>query len=245
MTIYSKLIEKVKEKQKSFALLIDPDKISLEQIKKTVSLASKSGVDYIFIGGSLLLNQSVEKIIKFIKDYIDVPIILFPGHPLQLADNADGLLFLSLISGRNADMLIGNHVSVAPLLKNSKVEVIPTGYMIIESGKLTSVSYISNTTPIPNDKDDIAMCTAIAGELLGLKIIFMDAGSGAYKTISSSMINRVKNNISIPLIIGGGIETPQQAIEACNAGADIIVVGNAIENDISLIDTISQAIHSL
>jgi putative glycerol-1-phosphate prenyltransferase len=245
MTIYSKLIEKVKEKQKSFALLIDPDKISLEQIKKTVSLASKSGVDYIFIGGSLLLNQSVEKIIKFIKDYIDVPIILFPGHPLQLADNADGLLFLSLISGRNADMLIGNHVSVAPLLKNSKVEVIPTGYMIIESGKLTSVSYISNTTPIPNDKDDIAMCTAIAGELLGLKIIFMDAGSGAYKTISSSMINRVKNNISIPLIIGGGIKTPQQAIEACNAGADIIVVGNAIENDISLIDTISQAIHSL
>jgi phosphoglycerol geranylgeranyltransferase len=160
-------------------------------------------------------------------------------------NNADAILFLSLISGRNAEMLIGNHVISAPLLKTTKLEVLSTGYMLIESGKATTVSYMSNTTPIPHDKNDVAMCTAMAGELLGLKLIFMDGGSGALQPISKKMIERVSSSISLPLIVGGGISTPKKAIENCNAGADIIVIGNAIEKDSSIIKAISNAIHGI
>src|SRR5262249_14932797 len=144
-------------------------------------------------------------------------------------NKADAILFLSLISGRNPEMLIGKHVTAAPLLKKSSLEVIPTGYMLVDPGHPTSVSYMSNTLPIPHDKNDIATCTAIAGEMLGLKLIFMDAGSGARTSINSSMIAAVRKELSLPLIVGGGIKTAERALEACNAGADVIVVGNSIE----------------
>lgn len=161
--------------------------------------------------------------------------ILFPGNSFQLSYKADGILFLSLISGRNAELLIGNHVIAAPFLKMSPLEIIPTGYMLVEGGTMTSVQYMSNTYPIPANKDDIALCTAVAGEMLGLKQIYMDAGSGAKYPISASMINTVSGGINIPLIIGGGISTPEKAAANAKAGADVIVVGNAIEKDPMLI----------
>jgi phosphoglycerol geranylgeranyltransferase len=165
-------------------------------------------------------------------------------NDLQISKKADGILFLSLISGRNAELLIGKHVIAAPVLKASLLEVLPTGYMLIESGKQTSASYMSNTNPIPADKDDIAMCTAMAGEMLGLKLIYMDAGSGAINAVSETMIKKVSTNINIPLIIGGGINSAEKALKACRAGADVIVVGNGIEKKVSLIKTIAKAVHS-
>jgi len=164
---------------------------------------------------------------------------------MQTHKAADAILFLSMISGRNPDLLIGKHVLAAPLLKKSGIEVVPTGYMIVDGGNITSVMYMSNTTPLPSDKNNIASCTALAGEMLGLKVIYMDAGSGAKNPISSSMIREVKEQISGPLFIGGGIRTPQQAIDACQAGADIVVVGNAIEKDQDLVGSLVQAIHGL
>jgi putative glycerol-1-phosphate prenyltransferase len=146
----------------------------------------------------------------------------------MIPEDADGLLLLSLISGRNAEMLIGSHVVAAPFLKTCRFEILPTGYMLIENGHPTAVSYMSNTTPIPAGQDDIAMCTAVAGELLGLQLIYMDAGSGAENPVRLPMIKKVRQNITIPLIIGGGIRTAKQAKEAAGAGADVIVVGNAI-----------------
>ncbi|MGA3013332.1 MAG: geranylgeranylglyceryl/heptaprenylglyceryl phosphate synthase, partial [Bacteroidales bacterium] len=170
---------------------------------------------------------------------------LFPGNQLMLPENADGLLLLSLISGRNAELLIGKHVLTAPYLKNCGIEILPTGYMLIENGHSTAVSYMSNTTPIPANQNDIAMCTAVAGELLGLQLIYMDAGSGAENPVRIPMIQKVRQNISVPLIIGGGIRNAEQAMNAANAGADVIVVGNAIEKQPSIINRLSEAIHSL
>ena len=239
--IYHSILEKKKKGQKQFVVLIDPDKlVSL----KTIDIAESSGVDYFFTGGSLLTNNNLEKCIEIIKKRSSIPVVLFPGNALQISRKAEGILFLSLISGRNAELLIGKHVVAAPLLKSSPLEILPTGYMLIESGKQTTASYMSNSNPIPADKDDIALCTAMAGEMLGLKLIYMDAGSGAINPVSESMIKKVKDHISIPLIVGGGIRTPQMALKACRAGADIIVVGNAIEKDNSLVKSIASAVHS-
>jgi len=173
-----------------------------------------------------------------------LPVVLFPGDAMQVNDKADGILFLSLISGRNADMLIGKQVVTAPILKQSSVEVLPTGYMLIDSGRPTTVSYMSNTTPIPHEKNAVAACTAMAGEMLGLKLIFMDGGSGALNPISEKMIATVSQSVDIPLIIGGGISSGEKAIANCKAGADIIVVGNAIEKDENLIFEIANAVHN-
>lgn len=162
---------------------------------------------------------------------------------MQVNKDADGILFLSLISGRNPDMLIGNQVISAPILKHSKLEVLPTGYILIDSGKPTTVSYMSNTTPIPYDKNDVALCTAMAGEMLGLKLIFMDGGSGATNPISESMISMVSQSLEVPLIIGGGICSAEKAVANCKAGADVIVVGNSIEKNPNLIQEIAQSIH--
>jgi putative glycerol-1-phosphate prenyltransferase len=163
----------------------------------------------------------------------------------MITGDADGLLLLSLISGRNAEMLIGKHVLAAPFLKTCNFEILPTGYMLIENGHHTAVSYMSNTEPIPSGQDDIALCTAVAGELLGLQLIYMDAGSGAENPVSPLMIKKVKQNISIPLIIGGGICTAKQAKDAAKAGADVVVVGNAIEKNLPLISELCDAVHSL
>ena len=244
-SIYNNIVLHHKKKQKQFAILIDPDNCKLSDIYALVKIAEDNNVDYFFIGGSLTTNRCLAEVIDEINEATSIPTIIFPGHPLQIYDKADAILFLSLISGRNPEMLIGNHVIAAPVLKDSAIEVIPTGYILIDGGNNTSVEYMSNTKPIPNDKISIAISTAVAGELLGLKTIYMDAGSGAKNPISTNMIRGVKEQINIPLIIGGGIDSPEKAFETCEAGADVVVVGNAIEKDQSLISEISDAIHSI
>lgn len=243
MEIYSTILSGKKKGKKKFAVLIDPDKISLPSLKTVVTLSNKAGVDFFFFGGSLLTRNTQDQGVKFLKENSAIPVVLFPGNSLQLNDCADGILLLSLISGRNPDMLIGKHVISAPFLKASKLEIIPTGYMLIDSGRMTTVTYMSNTTPIPRDKPEIAVCTAMAGEMLGLKLIYMDAGSGAESTIPAKMIELVKSTVSIPLIIGGGIDTSWKAGTILKAGADLIVIGNAIENDPQMILRIAEKIH--
>lgn len=243
--IYSKMLAAKAEKRKQISVLIDPDKPTIRELESLAQLAERVKADYFFVGGSLLTNDHLEICIDTLKSNSSIPVVLFPGNNLQISAKADALLFLSLISGRNADMLIGRHVIAAPYLKHSKLEVIPTGYMLIESGKTTSVEYMSNSFPIPSDKNDIAVCTAMAGEMLGMKLIYMDAGSGALNPVQTSMIQGVNNSIRIPVIVGGGIKTPEKAIENCNAGADIIVVGNSFEKHPELLSEMVTAVHSV
>lgn len=241
--IYSSILEAKQQGKKKFVVLIDPDNVRLGKLDKVLELSKSAHVDYFFIGGSLVVNDMLDMVLANIKKTTDIPMILFPGNSLQLSYKADGLLFLSLISGRNADLLIGKHVITAPFLKISPLEIMSTGYMLVDGGISTTVQYMSNTTPIPANKDDIALCTAMAGELLGLKMIYMDAGSGAKNPISTSMIDAVSSAIDIPLIVGGGIRTPEKAYENVKAGADVIVVGNAIEKDPQLIIDMAAAVH--
>jgi putative glycerol-1-phosphate prenyltransferase len=242
MNIYDTILS---GKRKQFAVLIDPDKYTRNTLLRTISVAVTAKVDLFLVGGSLVMKDSLDSCINTLKDNCEIPVILFPGSALQVNPEADAILLLSLISGRNPELLIGQHVIAAPYIRSSGLEVLSTGYMLVESGNNTTAKYISNTQPIPFEKDDIAMCTAMAGEMLGFKLIYMDAGSGAERSVPVSMIKAVRASISIPLIVGGGIRTPEAAIERCSAGADIIVVGNALENDPGLITEIGEGIHSV
>ena len=244
MNVYKYIQDSRKAGKKLFAILIDPDKQSKEELKQIVEKAKSAKADLFFVGGSLLTNNSLDSCLETLKRNSNIPVVLFPGNAMQVNDKADAILFLSLISGRNAEMLIGKQVITAPILKESSLEVLPTGYILIDSGKPTTVSYMSNTTPIPYEKNAVAACTAMAGEMLGLKCIFMDGGSGALTPISEKMIAKVRQSIDTPLIIGGGISCGKKAAANCQAGADIIVVGNAIEKDENLIEEIANAIHN-
>ena len=243
MTVYSHLLSNYQQKQKQLAILVDPDKQTIKDTERLMRIASDAGVDYFFVGGSLLVNNQLEVCVKTLKENSRIPVILFPGNTMQMSWKADAILFLSLISGRNAEMLIGRHVIAAPYLKMSPLEVISCGYMLVESGKTTAVQYMSNTMPIPADKLDIAICTAIAGEMLGLKLLYLEAGSGARQCVPTEMIEQVKQSITIPLIVGGGINTVGNATNACKSGADIIVVGTAFEQNPNLIHEIANAVH--
>ena len=212
----------------------------LEQI---IDLSIHCKVDYFFIGGSLIVNGQLDQCLQLIRQQCKIPLILFPGSSYQLSYKADAILFLSLVSGRNPDLLIGQHVIAAPYLKLSPLEILPTGYMLIEGGVDTTVLYMSNTSPIPATKSDIAVCTAMAAEMLGLKLIFMDAGSGAAHPVPSEMIASVRGAVSIPLIVGGGIRSAEKVHENLTAGADVIVIGNALETDPSLLIDIAATIH--
>ena len=245
MSIYNSLCERKTSGKKSFAVLIDPDKVNDEKMHHLVELAVNARVDYFLVGGSLVISNYLDACIKIIKANCSIPVILFPGSPSQVSKYADSLLYLSLISGRNPELLIGQHVVSAPFIKQSRLEIMSTGYMVIDGGAPTTVSYISNATPLPADKNEIAMCTAMAGEMLGMKLIYMDAGSGAKRAVSESMIEKVAGCISVPLIIGGGITDPEKAYLNCKAGADVIVVGNAIEKDERLIMEMAAAVHSV
>ena len=227
--LYQDILAK-KNKEKIISVLFDPDKSDEISIGNTLQIADKSGVDFYMIGGSLI-SKSINDKVSFIKKYSSRPVFLFPGNILQLCDKADGIFLLSLISGRNPDFLIGNHVIAAPFLKSGNLEIIPTGYMLVDTGKPTSVEYISNTRPIPGDKPDIAVATAMAGEMLGLKMIYLEGGSGAVCSVNTKIIKEVKQNITIPLIVGGGINSLPIAREIFEAGADIIVIGTAIEEN--------------
>ncbi|UII27836.1 geranylgeranylglyceryl/heptaprenylglyceryl phosphate synthase [Fulvivirga maritima] len=244
MSILSTLNQRKVTGQKSLALLIDPDNVEEPaDLGNLLNLAKECYVDYIFIGGSLITQSNVGKIVNTIKKECSIPTILFPGNNMHIDLSADAILFLSLISGRNPEFLIGQHVVAAPILKNSGIEILPTGYMLINSDTTSAVSYMSNTSPIPPDKYSVAACTAMAGEMLGLKLIFMDAGSGAKTAITPKMITQVNRSINVPLIVGGGIDTATKAKQSLEAGADMIVIGNAAEKNPNLMIEVSEKIY--
>ncbi len=227
-----KILKKIASlKQKGLAILIDPDKVNQTSLNELIINAIRAKIDLFLVGGSLISSDKMDMVLETLSKVENIPKVIFPGNGLHINSRADGILLLSLLSGRNADFLIGQHVIAAPALKRSDLEILPTAYLLIDGGKQTTASYISNTTPIPNNKPDIAIATAMAGEMLGLKLIYLDAGSGAECSVRPEMIKAVKNNISLPLIIGGGINSSSKARDAYAAGADIIVVGNATEKD--------------
>jgi putative glycerol-1-phosphate prenyltransferase len=241
--IYKNLQASRQERRHALAVLIDPDRVDVSNLKEVIGHAQAAKADYFFIGGSLVLRDDLEKTMDEVSAS-GIPSILFPGSTMQISSQADAIFFLSVISGRNPDLLIGRQVTAAPVVRESGLEVIPTGYMIVDGGAPTTVSYMSNTNPIPRNKEDIAAVTAMAGEMLGLKCLYMDAGSGAQGHIPLPMIQRVRGVVDIPIVVGGGIRTPEEATQVCAAGADVIVVGSAIEDDPMVVHEISAAIHA-
>ncbi len=221
-------------KRKLVARLIDPDRAGDEELAVAVRLAAEAGVDLFLAGGSLT-SVPVEDVIRRLKQLSTVPVVLFPGNLTQLTVTADAVFLLSVISGRNPELLIGNHVIAAPVLRSIRENVIPVGYVLIDCGGGTSVEYMSQTSPIPGGKNDIAVATALAGEMLGMKAIYLEGGSGADRPVNPSMIRAVRAEITIPLITGGGLDSPAKIEQAFDAGADMVVIGNGCEQDPSLI----------
>jgi putative glycerol-1-phosphate prenyltransferase len=239
-TIYQNIITSALKGEKLLAVLIDPDKMNLETISSFIYKVNQSIATHIFVGGSEVDEGVTETLVVEIKKLTELPVVLFPGDVIQITDRADGILFLSLISGRNPDYLIGKHVEAVSRLKNSNLEVIPTGYMLIENGKTTSVERVSGTKPIKRAQRQTILNTAKAGELLGLKLIYLEAGSGASHAIEPELILDVKEALNIPLIVGGGIRTNAEIELAYSAGADLVVIGTAFEKDISFFEHIKK-----
>jgi phosphoglycerol geranylgeranyltransferase len=222
-------------RRKRFALLVDPDAYDDDALEVLIGHINKVPPDLLLVGGSILFTP-IDMTITALKLGTHLPVFIFPGNVMQLSDQADGILFLSLISGRNPEFLIGNHVLAAPHLDQSAIEVIPTGYLLIENGRSTSVEYMSNTRPIPAGKTELAVATAMAGEMLGMKAIYLEAGSGAARHVGLDMITAIRKKISLPMIVGGGITTADQAEEVYHAGADMIVVGTAVEQEPTMVE---------
>jgi putative glycerol-1-phosphate prenyltransferase len=236
MMMLTSLVDKKSKNLKSLSVLIDPDKIhNNKSLKELLHICLKSEIDYIFIGGSLLVKNVLSDVVQLIKNNCQIPVVLFPGSNLHIDKSADAILFLSLISGRNPDLLIGQHVVAAPILKNSDLEVVSTGYILVGNDASTTVAYVSQTTPIPSNKSEIAVCTAMAGEMLGMKLIYLDAGSGAKEEVPPYMISQVNKSISIPLIVGGGLNTIEKVGKAYTSGADLLVIGTAAEENFNFL----------
>lgn len=230
-SIYTQILQSKSEKVKLLAILLDPDKIHWNHLSHLIEKIKHSPATHVFIGGSHVQTNILDDLIVVLKQKIELPIVLFPGNPSQISDKADGILFLSLISGRNSDYLIDHQVDAAPVLKKTKLEIISTGYMLIESGGETAVERISKTRPLDRTNLNLAVATAQAGEMLGNKLIYLEAGSGARQAVPLEMIEKVAQNIKIPLIVGGGIKDLQGIQDAYTSGADLIVIGTAFEND--------------
>ncbi len=226
--------------QKLLAVLIDPDKVEISTLKNFIEKVNASMATLIFVGGSEVEDSKTDKVVESIKSHTDLPIVLFPGDITQISERADALLFLSLLSGRNPDYLIGKHVEAVPKLKNTLLEVIPTGYLLIENGKQTSVQKVTKTQPMSRDHVQQVVATAKAGEYLGMQLIYLEAGSGAKKIIPLEMIKSVRTAVNIPLIVGGGITSRKALDEVFNAGADVAVIGTALENDESFFNAIKN-----
>jgi len=247
MNILSLFNQTRETKSPAFVILLDPDKMENQDISALVEKYANSGVDIFFVGGSLLDGQEFNSKVKQIKSAAgSKPVVIFPGGVNQVSRHADALLYLSLVSGRNADYLIGNQVLAVPAIKRSNIETISTAYMLIESGQTTSVEFMSGTKPIPRNKTDIAIAHALASEYIGFKMIYLEAGSGASQSVPNEMIKGVSESTHLPLIVGGGIKSPEEAHKKITAGANIIVVGNHFEknNNSGLIKEFSSAIHS-
>jgi phosphoglycerol geranylgeranyltransferase len=237
--IYNDILKAKSENKKLLAILLDPDKLILENLDVLISKINQSPATHIFIGGSLVENNIIDDLILKIRQFSPfggrgaLPIVLFPGNPSQISDKADAILFLSLISGRNPDYLIDHQVNAVPLLKKTNLEIISTGYILIESGNETAVERVSKTKPLDRNNINYVIQTAQAGEMLGNKLIYLEAGSGAKQAVSLEMIKKVAQNIEIPLVVGGGIVDLQQIKDSYTAGADIVVIGTAFENDMN------------
>lgn len=229
--IYHEILQSKKDKKKLLAILLDPDKISEESLQSIIPKINQSPATHIFIGGSLVLKNNIDEIIRELKQKTVLPILLFPGNPSQISIEAHGILFLTLLSGRNPDFLIEHQVKAAPILKKTNLEIISTGYILIECGSQTAVASVSKTIPLPRHNSDIAVATALAGEFLGNKLVYLEAGSGAKLSVPLETISLVSKNIGIPLIVGGGIKDSQGIEDAYAAGADLVVIGTAFEND--------------
>ncbi len=228
-------IQKAKAKQqKLLAILIDPDKISLATLASKIAQIEQLQAHFIFVGGSLLFTDILDELVLKIKEYTAIPVVLFPGAATQISKHADGILFLNLISGRNPEYLISNHVIAAPLLAQTTLEVLSTSYLLVASGRETTASYISNTKPIPSHKPELAVATALAGYYIGHQIVYLDGGSGALETVPTTMIAQVSKNIKLPLIVGGGIKNKKQLEAAYQSGADLVVIGTAFEEGLQL-----------
>ena len=246
MTTFEHLMKVKRDKGAGYLLLIDPDNIDPKKIPVFVREASKAGTDAFLVGGSLMLSHEFDKTISRIKENTKAPVIIFPGGVSQVSFEADAILFLMLISGRNPEYLIGNQVQAAPIIKQMHLEAISTGYMLIEGGNVTSAEFMSNTKPIPREKPEIAVAHALAAELLGLKILYLEAGSGAKHSVPDAMIKKVSKHCSLPLIVGGGIRTPEEAKNKVKAGASFVVTGTIIEENShgAIIQEFAKAIHS-
>lgn len=245
MQVYNYLLDIVKTKKAGFIVLIDPDKVSPKQAIAVACQAQETGADVLFVGGSLLFSNELDQILTAIKQEVTLPLILFPGGVNQISAKADAILFMSLISGRNSEYLIGEQVKGAPLIKRSGIEPISLGYMLIEAGRPTTAQFMSGTQPIPRHKPEIAAAHALAGEYLGMKMIYLDGGSGAQYSVPEEMVAAVRNYTTIPLIVGGGVRTPELAASKVRAGANFVVVGTALEQDASaaLMREMADAVH--
>jgi putative glycerol-1-phosphate prenyltransferase len=241
--VYPSMLQSRVAGYKQLAVLIDPDRLRTQSVEALIALAER-GIDFFFIGGSLLMDEKMEECLQLLRRYVPQPLVIFPGSPLQISASADALLLLSLISGRNPDLLIGQHVIAAPYLKAAGLELIPTGYLLIDGGVSTTAAYMSGTQPIPPDKIEIAVCTAMAGTMLGLKVLYLDAGSGAQRQVSAEMLQAVRAAVEVPIITGGGIRNGEQAYSQLRAGADLLVVGNALEKDPELLIDIAAAVRA-
>lgn len=233
--IYLQILRNIAAGRKMFVVLLDPDKCHLQDTEKLLYLLKNYPPDFIFVGGSQTIG-STEWLIHLLKERLDIPVVLFPGNVSQFAPNADALLFLSLLSGRNPEYLVGQHVTSASAIHQSGVEVIPTAYLLIDGGKESAVQTISQTTPIAATDTETAIATALAGEMLGMKMVYLEAGSGALQAVPEKMIAAVKERISVPLIVGGGIKDPEKMKDIFKAGADIVVIGNVLESELGLIE---------
>jgi len=242
MDIYSRIITKSKSGGKQIAVLIDPDKHASSDFISLAKRMSTFAIDYFFIGGSLLSKDLLDECLIAFKQETNIPLVIFPGGIMQVNSKADALLFLSLVSGRNPELLIGKHVESVPYILDANLESISTAYLLIDGGNITTAQYISNTIPIPSDKPEIAALTAKAGEMIGMKMVYLDAGSGAKNSIPKQLIHSVKNMITVPLIVGGGIKTAKEAQEKLEAGADLIVVGNVLEKNESILKEIISVV---
>ncbi len=240
--IYQKILQS-RNHARLFSLLIDPENHTRESLIRLVTEADRAPVDFILVGGSLL-SQGLDRTIQTLKGHTSLPVILFPGSIMQVSSHADGIFLLSLISGRNPELLIGNHVLASKMIRKSGLEVIPTGYLLIEGGSTSSVEYVSNTKPLPADKPELISATALAGELLGHRLIYLEAGSGASQSIFPEIIREIKQHIQLPLVVGGGLKEPRDVHRVAQAGADMVVVGNALEADPSKIKDMTAVLRS-
>ena len=246
-SVFEKLLFVSSCKGSAFFVLVDPDRVSSDKVSGFADLCAKADVDAFLVGGSLTFSGHLDELVSSIKKASGLPVLLFPGNACQISGAADAILFLSLLTSRNADFLVGEHVKAAPFIHRWSLEVIPTAYLLVESGPLTSVQFITQSFPIPRDKFDLAVAHALAGKYMGMKLVYLEAGSGAGLPVPHQMVEAVSSATALPVIVGGGVRTAEKAGQLARAGARFVVVGNALEEDggSSLLREISSAVHFL